>query len=64
MLFLIFLVPIAILGAVVAWMCWRARQRQIAVIMASISLVCTGLSVGIVIAGLFFYEALQTPLAG
>jgi len=64
MLFLILLVPIAILGAVVAWLCWKARQRQVAVIMASISLVCTGLSLGIIVASLFFYEALQSPLAG
>lgn len=64
MLFLILLVPIAILGAIVAWMCWRAKQRQVAFIMAGISLVCSGLSIGIIVASLFFYQALESPLAG
>jgi len=58
MLFLIFLVPIAILGAVLAWMCWRARQRQVALVMTAVSLVCSGLSLAIILTGFFFYEAL------
>jgi len=58
MLFLIFLVPIAILGAVLAWMCWRARQRHVALVMTAVSLVCSGLSLAIILTGFFFYEAL------
>lgn len=58
MLFLIFLVPIAILCAVIAWMCWHARQRQVALVMTAVSLVCSGLSLVIILTGLFFYQAL------
>lgn len=59
MMFLILLVPLAILGAVLAWMSWRVRHRQVALVMAAISLVSSILSVAIIMTGLFFYDALQ-----
>jgi len=59
MMFLILLIPIAILGAVLAWMSWRVRHRRVALVMAGISLVSSALSVAILVAGLFFYETLQ-----
>lgn len=59
MLFLILLIPLAILGAVLAWMSWRVSHRQVALVMAAISLVSSVLSVAIIVTGLFFYDALQ-----
>lgn len=59
MMFLILLIPLAILGAVLAWMSWRVRHRQVALVMAAISLVSSILSVAIIMTGLFFYDALQ-----
>jgi len=59
MMFLILSVPLAILGAVLAWMSWRARHRQVALVMVSICLVFSLLSVAIILGGLFFYQALQ-----
>lgn len=64
MMFLLLLVPLALLCAVLAWMSWRARHRQVALVMAGVSLVCTGVSAGIILAGIFLYESLQWPLAG
>lgn len=59
MMFLILLIPLAILGAILSWMSWRARHRRVALAMASFCLVCSVLSLGIILAGIFFYEALQ-----
>lgn len=64
MLFLILLVPLTLLGAILAWMCWRARQRRVALIMAGISLVCAGVSAAILLVGLFLYDALQLSPPG
>ena len=64
MMFLLLLIPLALLGAVLAWLCWRARQRRAALVMAGISLVCTVLSAGIFLAGLLLYQALPVQIAG
>lgn len=64
MMFLLLLVPLAVLCAVLAWMSWRARHRQVALIMAGVSLVCSGLSVGIILAAIILYDAVQWPMAG
>ena len=64
MMFLLLLVPLALLGAVLAWMSWRARQRRVALTMAGISLVCTLLSLGILVAGFVLYAALPPAFGG
>jgi len=64
MLFLILLVPLTLLGAILAWMCWRARQRRVALVMAGLSLVCTGISAAFLLVGLFLYDALQLSPPG
>ena len=64
MLFLIFLIPIAILGAIIAWKCWRAKHPQVALVVAAVSLVCTALSIGIFCLGLFLYQALPVAPPG
>ena len=64
MMFLLFLVPMAILGALLAWMSWRARHRQVALTMAGVCLVCTLLSLGILVAGFVLYEALPPAFGG
>jgi hypothetical protein len=58
MLFLLLLLPIALLSAILAWMCWRARQHQVALVMFGICLVCSGLSIGMILTSLIFYEML------
>jgi hypothetical protein len=58
MLFALLLLPIAILSACLAWLSWRARHRQVAFVMTCICLVCSGLAIGAVLAGVFFYEML------
>ena len=64
MMFLLFLIPIALLGAVLAWMSWRVRQRRVALVMAGVSLVCVVVSTGIIVAALLLYHALPDQIAG
>jgi len=59
---LILLIPIALLTAIVAWLSWRARHPQVALTMAGISLLCSGLSVVTIVAGVYFYEVLEKSL--
>jgi len=63
-LFLLLSVPISLIAGFVAWMSWRARHRGVAFTMAGISIIFTGISLAIIIVGLFFYEALQTTPFG
>ena len=64
MMFLLLLLPLALLGAVLAWMSWRARQRRVALVMAGVSLVCVVLSAGIIVAALLLYQALPVQITG
>jgi hypothetical protein len=64
MMFLLLLIPLALLGVVLAGLSWRARQRRTALVMAGISLVCTVLSAGILLAGLLLYQALPVQITG
>lgn len=64
MLFLLLLIPMTLLGAVLAWMSWRARHRRAALVMAGICLVCSVLSVILLIASFLLYEALPPHLVG
>jgi len=64
MLFLLLLVPMALLGATLAWLCWRARQRRVALVLAGISLASAGVSAVLLLAGFFLYGALQLPASG
>jgi len=64
MLFLLLLVPMTLLGAILAWLCWRARQRRVALVLAGISLASAGVSAVLILAGLFLYDALQLPAFG
>lgn len=63
-MFLVLLVPMALLGAILAWMSWRARHRRVALVMAGLSLVCSGVSAVLLLAGLFLCRALQGPGPG
>jgi hypothetical protein len=64
MMFLLLLIPLALLGAVLAWLSWRARQRRAALVMAAVGLVCAVLSVGLILAGLLLYQALPVQITG
>jgi hypothetical protein len=64
MLFLVLLIPLAFLGAVLAWMSWCARHRKVALAMVGISLVSSGLSIGIILACFYFYQTFQVAAAG
>lgn len=64
MMFLLLLLPMALLGIVLAGMSWRARHRRAALVMAGIGLLCTILSAGILLAGLYFYQTLPAHLIG
>ncbi len=64
MLFLILLIPMTLLGAVLTTICWRARQRRVALVMAGIALACAGVSAVLLFAGLFLCDALQRSTAG
>jgi hypothetical protein len=64
MMFLLLLLPMALLGTVLAWLSWRARHRRAALVMAGVSLVCAILSAGVLLAGLFLYQSLPSHIAG
>ena len=61
---LLLLVPLAVLGAVLAWLSWRARQRRIALALAGFCLLCSGLSAGILVFSWLLYEALPPSVTG
>ncbi len=64
MMFLLLLLPMALLGAVLAGLSWRARHRRAALVMAGIGLVCAVLSAGILLGGFCLYQALPGHLIG
>lgn len=64
MMFLLLLIPMALLGAILAWMSWRARHRRAALVMAGVSLVCTVLSAGILLGSLLLFQALPPNFTG
>ena len=64
MMFLLLLIPLALLGAVLAWMSWRARQCRVALLMVGVSLVCAVVSAGIIVGALLLYQALPAHMAG
>jgi hypothetical protein len=51
----------ALLCAILAGMSWRVRQRRVSLVLAGMSLLCSGLAAGIFLAGLFLVRALQLP---
>ena len=63
-MFLVLLIPMTLLCAALTWMSWRANHRQVALIMAGVSLVCLILSVGTVFGGYYLYEVLKTSGGG
>lgn len=64
MIFLLLLIPMALLCAILAGMSWRVRQRRVSLVLAGMSLLCSGLAAGIFLAGLFLVRALQLPGSG
>ncbi|BCA79688.1 hypothetical protein [Desulfuromonas sp. AOP6] len=62
MLFLLLLIPIAILCAILAWLSWRARHRKVALVMVGISLFSSTICIVTIIGSVFFYQALEKSL--
>lgn len=63
-MFLVLLIPMTLLCAALTSMSWRANHRQVALIMAGVSLVCLILSAGTIFGGYYLYEVLKTPSGG
>lgn len=64
MLFLLVLVPMALLSAFLAWRCWQVKHPRIAVAMAITCVGCTLCSALLIYGLLYLYEALKIPAAG
>ncbi|MDW7646379.1 MAG: hypothetical protein SCI25_15225 [Desulfuromonadales bacterium] len=62
MLFLMLLIPLAILCSILAWLSWRARHRKVALVMVGISLFSTSICVVTIISSIYFYQALEKSL--
>ena len=62
MLFLLLLIPIAILCALLAWLSWRARHPKVALVMVGISLFSSTICVITIISSIYFYQALEKSL--
>lgn len=64
MLFLLFLVPMALLSAFLTWRCWQVRQPRVAVAMAVTCVGCALCSALLIYGMLYLYQALKIPVAG
>jgi len=62
MLFLMLLIPIAILCAILSWLSWRASHPKVALVMAGISLFSSTICVATIVGSVFFYQALEKSL--
>lgn len=61
MLFLLFLVPMALLSAFLTWRCWQVRHPRVAMAM---TVTCVGCALCSVYGILYLYQALKVPVAG
>lgn len=63
MLFLMLLVPMALLSAFLTWRCWQVKHPRVAVAMAATCLGCIICSALLIYGMIYLYEALQLTVA-
>lgn len=64
MLFLMLLIPLALLSAFLAWRCWQVAHPKVALAMVAACLACTVMSALLIYGMHYLYEALRLPVAG
>ncbi len=64
MLFLLLLIPAALLTAFLTWRCWQVKHPRVAVVMAVTCIGCIICSALLIYGMLYLYEALKLPASG